>query len=130
MCLALRRSRIGLLLKLGFWLALLAAPVLVLRDGYPLLAAVVALFLCGCLLVSRGPRPRALLWRRGEWLFELGAAGWCVVELLPPAHCLPWLVCLRWRHPGQGCGRWLYLWPDSGDPEGLRHLRKRLRLSR
>ncbi|MBN7798183.1 protein YgfX [Parahaliea mediterranea] len=117
-------------MQLAFWLALLAVPALVYRDGYPLLAAATAAYLCGCLLVSRRSRPRALLWRRGAWLFDLGAAGWCEVELLPPAHCLPWLVCLRWRRPGQGGGRWLYLWPDSADPDALRRLRKRLRLAR
>jgi hypothetical protein len=102
--------------------------VLVYRDGHHGLALAAAVYTLACLARAPEPRPRALGWQGEHWYLVLPAEGRCPVQVLEPLRCLPWLIYLHWRRPGQRRARLLCLWPDSADAEGQRRLRKRLRL--
>ncbi|TXS95505.1 hypothetical protein FV139_06360 [Parahaliea maris] len=134
----LERSRRGIACYTLLFSALLAAPLLVFLDGYPLGAGAALLLALSLVSAGQRKRPVGLRCLAGQWQFRFRARGWVPVEILGPVHSPPWLLAFRWRAvdgmAGQGrplgsAVRWLYLWPDSLQAEQWRQLRKLLRVA-
>lgn len=116
--------------------SLVTSALLIFADGH-VFAAMPALGLALWLGKPQCRSPTALRWASGQWQLQLPGAGWTPVEILASVHSLSWLLAFRWRRAVPGGDmlagttlrpRWLYLWPDSLEPEQWRRVRKCLRL--